>query len=188
MEITVKKQTIALTRDDTLIRKSNKTYTVKFIFDEFWDGFTKTVQFRAGSTLSAVSLTNDKCDIPSACLENSGVMLEVLVQGVKDGEEQSTPWCLTSRILHEANIDIPMSQPHCQCSGGSPTPSPTPTGEVERLCNDFAEVLEDYPEDQLKDKSLTDVINEVCDDIGITATDEEVEEVLDEVWGSDEEP
>lgn len=184
MEIAVKGQTIAVTKDDTLIQKSKKTYGVSFIFDESWDGFVKTAHFQAGSVSSSVALTDDKCDIPSKCLENAGIMLQVFVHGVKGSEEKSTPWCLVSRILYETVIDIPTSQ-QCHCSGGTTPSTPTtPTDEVERLCNDFAEALRDYSEDDLKDRSLADVVSEVCDDIGATATDKEVTDVLNGVWGS----
>lgn len=183
MEITVIKQTIAMSRDETLIEKSQKTYSVSFVFDESWDGFTKTAHFQAGSVSSSVALVDDKCTIPAKCLENAGVILKVLVEGVKDGEERSTPWCLTSRILYETTIDVPNGSSH-QC----PTTPTEPTGEVGRLCNDFAGVLEEYPEEDLKGKSLSEVMGEVCDDVGLTATDAEVMAALNDVWGSGEEP
>lgn len=183
MEITVIKQTIAMSRDETLIEKSQKTYGVSFVFDESWNGFTKTAHFQAGSVTSSVALVDDKCNIPAKCLEKPGFMLKVLVEGVKDGEEKSTPWCLTSRILYETTIDVPNGPSH-QC----PTTPTEPTGEVGRLCNDFAEVLGEYPEDELKGKTLSDVMGEVCDEVGLTATDEEVADVLNDVWGSSEEP
>lgn len=188
MEITVKEQTISVTKDDTLIQKSKKTYAVFFVFDESWDGFVKTAHFQAGSVSSSVALTDDKCDIPAECLKDAGIILQVFVHGVKDSEEKSTPWCLTSRILYETVIDIPTSQ-QCHCSGTTTPSTPsTPSDEAERLCNDFAEILSDYSEDDLKDKSLADIMGEVCDDIGATATDEEVADVLNDVWGPKKEP
>ena len=174
MKIAVKGQAIALVKDDTLVRNSGKTYSVTFVFDEAWDGFAKTAHFQAGSVTASAALTNDQCNIPAECLENAGVMLKVLVSAVNGSAEKATAWCLTSRILYDTSIDIPIP----------PSPSPTPSGEVGRLCSDFAEVLNnEYSEKELKDKSLTEVLTEIEEEYVPTATDSEVEDVLDEVWG-----
>lgn len=176
MEITVIKQTIALSRDDTLIRGSERTYTADFVFDATWDGFTKTAHFKAGTIAVSVPLTDDSCVVPSELLTNAGYYLKVSVTGVKDGAEQATPFCLISRILYDTVIDIPIGT----CPGGS-----APTGEVGRLCDDFEDALASgYTEEELKDKSLSEVIGEM-DSLDNTATDAEVEATLNEVWGAE---
>lgn len=176
MKIMVTKQAIAMTRDETLIRNTKSTYPVLFVFDSTWNDFTKTAFFQAGDVLQSVVLANDRCDIPTECLKKAGVILKVLVTGVKDGEEKSTRWCPTSIILYDTVIDIPVI----------PSVIPAITGEVGRLCNDFADALNgEYVEDDLKHKTLADVITEMEEDYVPTATDEEVDEVLDDVWGPD---
>lgn len=175
MKITVIKQTIALTKDETLIRNSDVTYPVEFLFDSTWDGYEKTALFQAGSVTQSVSLVDDACTIPAECLKNAGVYLKVLIHGIKDGAEQATPWCLTSRILYDTNIDIPTP----------PSPSPTPEGEVGRLCTEFAEELESqYTEEELEGKTLDEVLGDM-DSLDNTASDEQVDGMLDDVWGPD---
>lgn len=175
MEITIVRQTISLSKDETLIRKSKKKFRVAFNFDASWDGFTKTAIFQAGSVTQSVVLVGDVCDIPTECLENAGVYLKVLVHGAKDSVEQATPWCLTSRILYDTVIDIPVSP--------SPSPTPTPEGEVGRLCDEFATELEtQYTEEDLKDKSLAEVIGDM-DGLDNTASDAEVDDVINDVFG-----
>lgn len=175
MKITVIKQTIALSKDETLIRKSGVTYPVQFVFDSTWDGFTKTAMFQAGDVTISVPLTDDRCNIPDNCLKTAGVYLKVLVIGEKDGVEQATPWCLTSRVLYDMTIDIPPS----------PSPTPTPEGEVGRLSAEFAAELESqYTEEELKNKPLSEVIGDM-DGLDNTATDEQVDGMLDDVWGPD---
>lgn len=176
MRIAVIKETIAMTKDETLVEKSDEIYSVHFDFDETWDGFTKTALFKAGEYVKELALVDDECDIPSECLEIPGLMLKVLVRGVKGDEEISTPWCNTSRILYDISIDIPVP----------PTPPEPSDDEFSRLGNDFEAVLrEEYTEEELEGRELPEVVNEVEELIGNTATDEEVEEVLDDVWGDD---
>ena len=172
MKITVIRETIALTKDETLVRKSKLIYPVQFIFDSTWDGFTKTALFQAGSVTQSVELSGDACTVPAECLEIGGVYLKVLIKGVKDGVERTTPWCLTSRILYD--IVDPTSV------------SPTPTGDIGRLCSDFADALSNgFTEEELKDKTLSEVLSVMEEDYVPTATDEEVDSVLDDIWGPD---
>lgn len=174
MKITVIKQTIALTEDETLIRKSGVTYPVEFLFDPTWDGYEKTALFQAGDITVSVPLVDDTCDIPAECLENAGVFLKVRVRGTKDGVDQVTPWGLTSRILYDTAIDILM-----------PSDDDEKTGEFGRLCDDFANALEtQYTEEELVDKTLSEVIS-TMDTLQNTATDGEVDGMLDDVWGPD---
>ena len=177
MELSVLNQTIALTRDDTLVRNSKKNYTAKFIFDATWSGFTKTANFQAASILSSVVLEDDQCVIPTECLKNAGAMLKVSVSGIKDGSVKSTPWCLTSRILYDADINVPVS----------PSPSPSPEGEIGRLCGDFADVLSnEYSEEELVNKTLSEIMVQLEQEYVPTATDREVENILNDVWGSED--
>lgn len=179
MRIAVIKQTIALTKDETLIEQSDEIYSIHFDFDETWDGFDKTAFFQAGDYETEVALVDDECDIPSECLEIPGIMLKVLICGVKNGEEISTPWCNISRILYNTSIDIPIpSIP--------PIPPEPSDDEYSRLSNDFEAILRDeFTEEELEGKELPEVVNEIEELVGNTATNEEVEEILDDVWGDD---
>ena len=177
MRIAVNNMVVYLLEDETLVEKSGKTYTVDFTFDKAWDGYKKGVMFKAGSITEKVVLSDDSCVIPLECLEEGGLNLMVRVIGAKVGRTGavtiSTPWSLISRILYETVIEIP------------PHPSPIPEGEVGRLCEDFVDLLvREYTEEQLKNKSLDEVIGNM-DGLDNTATDEQVDAVLDEVWGPD---
>lgn len=82
---------------------------------------------------------------------------------------------MKERML-ETIIDIPVP----------PSPTPTPTGEIGRLCTELAQLLsQDYTEDELAGKTLIDVMSEM-DDLNNTATDGEVEDLLDDIWGDEE--
>lgn len=174
MKIAVIKQTIALVEDETLIRDMEREVRVVFTFDPTWDGYTKTALFRAGTVEESVMLENDECVLPATLLKTAGVKLNVCVQG-SGAETMETAWGFISRILYPTNVDIPIP----------PSPSPTPEGEVGRLCDEFATELEtQYTEDELKDKSLAEVIGDM-DGLDNTATDEQVDGMLDDVWGPD---
>lgn len=175
MKIAVIKQTIALVEDETLIRDMDREVPVTFTFDPTWDGCTKTALFQAGSVEETVALTNDKCVLPATLLKTAGVMLKVLVRG-SGADDKETSWGLISRILYPTNVDIPIH----------PSPTPTPEGEVGRLCTELAQLLSsDYTEDELAGMTLIDVMSEM-DDLDNTATDGEVENLLDDIWGDDE--
>lgn len=175
MKIAVIKQTIALVEDETLIRDMEREVRVVFTFDPTWDGYTKTALFRAGTVEESVTLENDECILPATLLKTAGVKLNVCVQG-GGAETTETAWGFISRILYPMNVDIPIP----------PSPSPTPEGEVGRLCDEFATELEtQYTEDELKDKSLAEVISDM-DGLDNTATTEQVEGMLDDVWGHEQ--
>lgn len=175
MKIAVIKQTIALVEDETLISGMDKEVTVAFSFDPTWDGYMKTALFKAGSVEESVTLEDDQCILPATLLKTPGLLLKVCVQG-SGAEAQETSWGLISRILYPTNIDIPIP----------PSPSPTPEGEVGRLCTELAQMLSsEYTEEELADMTLIDVMSEM-DDLNNTATDGEVENVLDDVWGDDD--
>ena len=174
MKIAVIKQTIALVEDETLIRDMDREVRVAFTFDPTWDGYTKTALLRAGTVEESVTLENDECILPATLLKTAGVKLNVCVQG-SGAETKETAWGLISRILYPTDVNIPIP----------PSPSPTPEGEVGRLCDEFATELEtQYTEDELKDKSLAEVIGDM-DGLDNTATNEQVDGMLDDVWGPD---
>lgn len=175
MKIAVIKQTIALVEDETLIRDMEREVRVVFTFDPTWDGYTKTALFRAGTVEESVTLENDECVLPATLLKTAGVKLDVCVQG-SGAETMKTAWGFISRILYPTNVDIPIP----------PSPTPTPSGEVGRLCTELAQMLNsEYTEEELADMSLVDVMSEM-DGLTNTATDGEVEDVLDDVWGPEQ--
>lgn len=47
MEIAVKETYAHMLKDESLVQNSEKIYIVEFIFDQSWDGYTKTAVFRA---------------------------------------------------------------------------------------------------------------------------------------------
>lgn len=56
MEIAVKETYAHMLKDESLVQNSEKIYIVEFIFDQSWDGYTKTAVFRAGSSELSVPL------------------------------------------------------------------------------------------------------------------------------------
>ena len=177
MKIAVIKQTIALVEDETLIRDMDREVSVAFTFDPTWDGCTKTALFRAGTVEESVTLENDECVLPATLLKTAGVKLNVCVRG-SGAETKETAWGFISRILYPTNVDVLIPP--------SPSPTPTPEGEVGRLCTELAQLLsKDYTEEELAGMTLIDVMSEM-DDLDNTATDGEVENVLDEIWGDEE--
>lgn len=102
MKFQVTNSRLALLKDDTLVQNSTDTYTATFLFNEDWDGFTKTVNFVAGPADEDVPLTGDSCTIPASCLTQGGIYLHVRVYGYKDNELIQTNWQI-SRILYPTN-------------------------------------------------------------------------------------
>ena len=185
MKIVVTDKWSSMVKDDTLIEKSEKLYIVEFAFDESWDGFTKTAIFTAGSVADEVLLTDNRCIIPSKCLEQAGSYLRVGVYGEKDGIQKDTVWCLTSKILYRASIGSIGSG---SGSGSGTTPVPE---EVR------AQVIEVIRTNTATDEEVDDAINTIFgassgDPIGPgedpepsdnTATDKEVDDILNDVFG-----
>ena len=179
MKIEIGQRHALLVKDDTLIEKSGKLYLVEFTFDESWDGFTKTVTFQAGDVTETAELTDDRCIIPSKCLETAGVVLRIGVSGVKGEEQKDTVWCLTSRILYAT--DAADLRP--------PSGPVTPGGDV------TAQILEVIRANTATDEEVDAALDEAFasdwtppddpEDPDNAATDEEVEEVLDDVFGDE---
>jgi len=105
MKILVNGQTATLVSSDTLIQNSSTIYTVEFEFDDSWNGYDKTIIFKAGKTEESVSLTGDVCIIPSDCLKEAGVVLKLGIFGTKNGETTNTIWFNTTRILYNWEIN-----------------------------------------------------------------------------------
>lgn len=171
MKIAVGKRCATLVKDDTLIENSEKLYIVEFTFDESWDGFTKTVIFKAGSVVVTAELTEDRYIIPAACLEQAGVYLQIGVSGEKDGESKSTVWCVGSRILYKAELD---------------QITPAVTGDV--TAQILAVISSETATDEEVQAAIDDAFGSSTGDSeeetpDNTATDEEVEGMLEDVFG-----
>lgn len=68
---------------------------------------------------------------------------------------------------------------------GSDGDKPEPGEQVKRLCDEFAEALRGkYSEEELKNMSLDDIIGDI--DAGNTATNDEVADAINDVWGPEE--
>lgn len=174
MKIAIKGQSAALIDDDTLVQNPVKRYDVLFSFDESWTGFAKTVLFEAGAVSVAVVLVEDRCFIPAECLKQGGVVLRVGVYGVKGEERRATVWCRTSAILYSGGLDI----------GG---PNPSDPGEPimpDDLYKQIMAAIGDLGAAGFEGKTLAEAIEEIKNGIAETATDAEVESILDSVFGT----
>lgn len=177
MEIAVKATYARMLKDESLVQNSEKLYIVEFLFDESWDGYAKYAIFEAGGVQQPpVALTDNRCIIPAECLKQAGVNLHIGVYGTKDDVQRDTIWCLTSRVMYAVDPSalIPPSS-----SGGDVT----------------AQILEIIREHTATDEEALDAINEGFQtpwippgedpDESNTATDEEVEDILDDVFGEE---
>lgn len=89
--------------EDTITTEGSMNYDAcQFSFDEQWNGFTKTAVFSVGeSDCYRVSLENDACIIPSACIEKEGI-LQIGVFGVSDDDVIIT----TNSVAHHVTDGI----------------------------------------------------------------------------------
>lgn len=85
MKLQVIGQMIAFTERETLVSGTVNKYRAEFVFDDSWDGYTKTAVFRADSfghiTSREVLLAGDTCQVPHECLI-AGALLRVGVYGI----------------------------------------------------------------------------------------------------------
>ena len=85
MKLQVIGQMIAFTERETLVSGTINKYRAEFVFDDSWDGYTKTAVFRADSfghiTSREVLLADDACQVPHECLI-AGALLRVGVYGI----------------------------------------------------------------------------------------------------------
>lgn len=85
MKLQVIGQMIAFMERETLVSGTVNKYRAEFVFDDSWDGYTKTAVFRADSfghiTSREVLLAGDACQVPHECLI-AGALLRVGVYGI----------------------------------------------------------------------------------------------------------
>lgn len=181
MKIAVANQTATLSSEDQLVQHSENIYMVEFTFDESWEGFSKTAVFVVGSSNIGMILTEDRCMMPSQCLKRAGAVIRIGVYGVRGDERKPTVWCKTDAVLPGANAGQ-LIQP----------PAPDVYSQLLGAIGDLSQL-------QTSGKTLVEALNEIkqalengCGGGGEnpdnTATDQEVDEALDDIFGSDEEP
>ena len=179
MEIAVKETYAHLVKDESLVQNSNKLYIVEFHFDQSWDGYAKSAIFEAGGVQQPpVALTDDRCIIPAECLKRAGINLKIGVSGIQDGVQKDTVWCLASKIMYALDPTQLMPPTHID-------------GDVK------AQILEVIRENTATDADTDAEVQKVLDNAfqsswippedpeapGNTATNEEVEDILDDVFG-----
>lgn len=170
MKLAIKDIFTTLVEDSTLVQNAKTPYTVEFSFSEDWEGFAKTALFEAGGASIAVVLTDDQCNIPAECLKKGGVKLQIAVYGLKDGVKKATGWHVTSTILYQSGLSVGSGG-----SGGSPM--------GDQAYQQIMATIGDLEAAGFGDKSLTEVIVEIKNSISTTATDKEVEDMLDSAFG-----
>ena len=174
MVIKFEDQWAIMVKDDTLRQNSQKPYEVEFQFSEGWDGFNKTAIFEAGPASIVVTLTEDRCAIPAECLKHPSVKLKIGVYGVKGEERKGTVWCLTSMIVPDGGIGV--NPGGCCCGGGSTLP--------DDAYNQIMAAIGDLSAAGFEGKTLAEVFKEIRESACGTATDEEVDEALNDAFGS----
>lgn len=178
MEIVVKAQSAYLVKDESLIQNSEKLYIVEFAFEESWNGFNKTAVFEAGGvSYPPVALTDDRCIIPSECLEKAGVMLRIGVSGEKGDETRGPVWCLASKIMYSLKPE-------------ELVPPSFVSGDVRAQILEV--ILANTATDEEVDEALDEAFGSSYDppdnpggSSGNVATDEEVEDILNDVFGDE---
>lgn len=170
MKIEIKGPFTRLVGDASLVQNSVTPYIVEFTFDGAWDGFAKTALFEAGGASIAVVLTDDCCTIPIDCLKQAGIRLQVAVVGTKGDQRISTGWCVTGMILHKASLGLGHG------GGGSVLP--------DDAYEQIMAVIGDLGAAGFEGKTLSEVIIELKNNIADTATDKEVEDMLNTTFGA----
>lgn len=171
MKLAIKGRYTMLVEDATLVQNSQTPYPVSFAFSEDWDGFVKTALFEAGGASIAVVLTDDQCNIPAECLKKGGVRLKIAVYGTKGEETKATDYHVTSMILYQAGLSVGSGS-----SGGAVV--------GDEAYQQIMAIIGDTESAGFGDKTLTEVIVEIRKSISTTATDEEVEDMLDSTFSS----
>lgn len=169
LKINVMDSWAVMVKDDTLRQNSTKTYNVEFNFDKSWDGYSKTAIFEAGPASVIVALTEDRCTIPAECLKHGSVKLQIGIYGVKGEERKGTIWCLASMIVPDATLSIRGS------SSGTPLP--------DDVYSEIMAAIGDLSAAGFEGKTLAEIFKEIKDGACGTATDEEVDTVLDNAFG-----
>lgn len=171
MKLAIKGRYTMLVEDATLVQNSQTPYPVSFAFSEDWDGFAKTALFEAGGASIAVVLTDDQCNIPAECLKKGGVRLKIAVYGTKGEETKATDYHVTSMILYQAGLSVGSGS-----SGGAVV--------GDEAYQQIMAIIGDTESAGFGNKTLTEVIVEIRKSISTTATDEEVEDMLDSTFSS----
>lgn len=185
MKIEINGTFTRLVEDDSLLQDPKKNYTAEFVFDPSWAGFSKQALFEAGGDIAAVSLTGDRCTIPDLSLKKAGVPLRVALIGTKGETSRATGWCVTGLILHKVQLELPQGsiQNPGQNPGQTPGGGSTPPACG---CNDKVMAIIGDPAG-FEGKTLVELIAELQKRSAETATDGEVDEVLDGIFGQDPE-
>ena len=147
MKLTVKGPIVSMLKGGTLIQNDPTPCLVEFVFDEAWDGLSKSVRFQAGKAKEvAVALVDDQCRVPEDCLKEGGVPLRIVVDGGSLTSERYT----IGRVLYETEVK----------------PGDTPYGALQREIGDPSKL-------QTESKDLTGAVNELKKQIdeGIGAGD-----------------
>lgn len=168
MKIDIKDKWAILVKDDTLRQNSKKTYEAEFVFDESWNGFSKTAIFEAGPASVIIALTEDRCTIPAECLKHGSVKLKIGVYGVNGEVRKATVWCETSMIIPDASIGM-------GSSSGTPLP--------DDVYSEIMAAIGDLSAAGFEGKTLAEVFREIKDSVCETATDQEVDAALDAAFG-----
>ncbi len=83
--LNVRKNCLTVHEKDVLTSGSRNVYRVLFLFDDDWDGLTKTAVFHAGDrTFSVLIDDTGKCVIPWEVLLTPNRRLEIGVYGTRD--------------------------------------------------------------------------------------------------------
>jgi len=157
-----------MVEDDTLRQNSKKIYNVEFNFEKCWDGYSKTVIFEAGPASVIVALTEDRCAIPAECLKHGSVTLQIGIYGVNGEERKGTIWCLASMIVPDTSLSV---------GGSSPLP--------EDVYSEIMAAIGDLAAAGFEGKTLSEIFLEIKNSICETATDPEVDSMLNETFGAD---
>lgn len=90
---------VMLTEDETLIAGSVGVYSVEFVFDETWDGYSsKTAVFRGEHDEREVLLKGGRCEIPWEVLAEPG-LLRIGIYGESSEKVRPTLWA-TPKTIH----------------------------------------------------------------------------------------
>lgn len=169
MKIAVEDTYALLVADDTLVQNSSKAHTVEFVFSSGWKGFSKTAIFEAGPASVIVILSEDRCIVPAECLKRGSVKLKIGIYGVKENERKGTVWCLAGMVIPDSSMDIGITCPH------------PPTSDD--VYNEIMAAIGDLAAAGFEGKTLAEVFKEIKDSTCGTATDKEVNDILNSTFG-----
>lgn len=94
-------ENIALVVEQRVITAGAIGATVDFLFDSTWDGYSKTLVWKAGDVTKDDTTATGV--VPAEVLATPGVTLKVGVYGVRDGVATPTLWANLGKILPGAD-------------------------------------------------------------------------------------